>query len=345
MSEPSPTPVRRRGRLLRFGGALVVLLAVAGYLGVQYLTGGVGAPRCKVVSGNGDGASYEFTPEQAVNAATISAIGTSRGMPERAVAIALATALQESGLRNIQHGDRDSLGLFQQRPSQGWGTEKQIMDPTYAAGVFYEHLAKVPGYSRLPLTVAAQRVQHSGFPQAYAKHEPDATLLAAALTGRAAATLTCQGRPAATPAGGPAPVRAALARDFGRDVLQEAGATVAAEGSAVTPEPSAPDSPDPSAPASSSAPAASPAATGTADRTVTVPVPEGSGSGSTALRRGWEVAHWAVANSSALHIDRVSYAGREWTAGTAEGSWRTADDKAGSGTKEAAAEVRIVTGQ
>lgn len=315
----------------------MVLLAVAGYLGVQYLTGGVGAPRCKVVSGNGDGASYEFTPEQAVNAATISAIGTSRGMPERAVAIALATALQESGLRNIQHGDRDSLGLFQQRPSQGWGTEKQIMDPTYAAGVFYEHLAKVPGYSRLPLTVAAQRVQHSGFPQAYAKHEPDATLLAAALTGRAAATLTCQGRPAATPAGGPAPVRAALARDFGRDVLQEAGATVAAEGSAVSPEPSAP--------ASSSAPAASPAATGTADRTVTVPVPEGSGSGSTALRRGWEVAHWAVANSSALHIDRVSYAGREWTAGTAEGSWRTADDKAGSGTKEAAAEVRIVTGQ
>lgn len=119
------------------------------------------------------------------------------------------------------------------------------MDPTYAAGVFYEHLAKVPGYSRLPLTVAAQRVQHSGFPQAYAKHEPDATLLAAALTGRAAATLTCQGRPAATPAGGPAPVRAALARDFGRDVLQEAGATVAAEGSSAS-----------SAPASSASPGA-----------------------------------------------------------------------------------------
>ncbi|MFI0963142.1 heavy metal transporter [Streptomyces sp. NPDC021080] len=343
MSEPSPTPVRRRGRLLRFGGALVVLLAVAGYLGVQYLTGGVGAPRCKVVSGNGDGASYEFTPEQAVNAATISAIGTSRGMPERAVAIALATALQESGLRNIQHGDRDSLGLFQQRPSQGWGTEKQIMDPTYAAGVFYEHLAKVPGYSRLPLTVAAQRVQHSGFPQAYAKHEPDATLLAAALTGRAAATLTCQGRPAATtPAGGPAPVRAALARDFGRDVLQEAGATVAAEGSSVSTAPDASDAPV--SPDSSASPSST-ASTEAADRTVTVPVPEGSATGSEALHRGWELAHWAVANSSALHIDRVSYAGREWTAGTAEGSWRTTEDKNGAGAKEAAAEVRIVTGQ
>ncbi|MGW2782094.1 heavy metal transporter [Streptomyces populi] len=345
MSEPSPTPVRRRGRLLRFGGALVVLLAVAGYLGVQYLTGGVGAPRCKVVSGNGDGASYEFTPEQAVNAATISAIGTSRGMPERAVAIALATALQESGLRNIRHGDRDSLGLFQQRPSQGWGTEKQIMDPTYSAGIFYEHLAKVPGYSRLPLTVAAQRVQHSGFPQAYAKHEPDATLLAAALTGRAAATLTCQGRPAATPAGGPAPVRAALARDFGRDVFEEAGATVAAEGSSVSPTPAASDSPVPSASSAAPAPSAPPASAGTADRTVTVPVPEESGTGAGALRRGWELAHWAVANSSTLHIDRVSYAGREWTAGTSEGSWRTTDDKNGPGAEEAAAEVRIVTGQ
>ncbi|MFE4699521.1 heavy metal transporter [Streptomyces sp. NPDC056738] len=351
MSEPSPTPVRRRRRrLLRYGGALVVLLAVAGYLGVQYLTGGVGAPRCKVVSANGDGASYEFTPEQAVNAATISAIGTSRGMPERAVAIALATALQESGLRNIRHGDRDSLGLFQQRPSQGWGTEKQIMDPTYAAGIFYEHLAKVPGYSRLPLTVAAQRVQHSGFPQAYAKHEPDATLLAAALTGRAAATLTCQGRPAATtPAGGPEPVRAALARDFGRDVFQEAGATVDAAGSSAAPAPAASrsavasDSPVSTASAASASPA--PVATKTADRTVTVPVREGSGSGTTALRRGWEVAHWAVANSSALHIDRVSYAGREWTAGTAEGSWRAADDKSGAEAEDAAAEVRIVTGQ
>jgi hypothetical protein len=78
---------------------------------------------------------------------------------------------------------------------------------------------------------------------------------------------------------------------------------------------------------------------------VTVPVREGSAAGSGTLRRGWELAHWAVANSSALHIDRVSYAGREWTAGTSEGSWRTADDKSGPGPGEASAEVRIVTGQ
>src|SRR5690606_30440208 len=198
VSEPPLPSRKRRGRLFRFGAAFVVLLAVAGYLVVQYITGGTGAPGCKVVSAEGDGATYEFTPEQAVNAATITAVGTSRELPERAVTIALATALQESALRNIDYGDRDSLGLFQQRPSQGWGTPEEIMDPAYAAGKFYDHLVKVPGYTRLPLTVAAQKVQRSGYPQAYAKHEPDAALLAAALTGRSGATLTCEGRPAAT---------------------------------------------------------------------------------------------------------------------------------------------------
>lgn len=313
----------------------MVLLAVAGYLAVQYLTGGTGGPGCKVVSADDDGVGYEFTPEQAVNAATIAAVGTGRGMPERAVTIALATALQESGLRNIEHGDRDSLGLFQQRPSQGWGTPKQIMEPTYAAGVFYEHLAKVPGYTRLPLTVAAQRVQRSGFPQAYAKHEPDATLLAAALTGRAAATLTCQGRPSATRASGPDAVRAALVRDFGREVLQEAGAEVGGSGNSST-RPTPTSSPSPGG------------ASGTDDRTVTLPVRDTGtgavGGGRGAVQRGWQLAHWAVANASALHIERVSYAGREWTAGVTDGRWRTTDAKNADGTAGQGSEaVRITT--
>ncbi|MHA5053968.1 heavy metal transporter [Streptomyces sp. SD15] len=335
MSEPSPTPPVRRGRLLRSGAAVVVLLALAGYLAVQYLTGGNGEPLCTVVSGKDDSTSYEFTPEQAENAAAISAVGTSRGLPERAVTIALATALQESTLRNIQHGDRDSLGLFQQRPSQGWGTTKQIMDPIYAAGEFYDHLVKVPGYTRLPLTVAAQRVQRSGYPQAYAKHEPDATLLAAALTGRAAATLTCEGHAEAIVAGSPDSVRTALVRDFGRDVLQETAADVSAAGSAASPT-------------ASPTPSPSPSPTG-AGRTVTVPVLVPVGEETTAeagvRQRGWELAHWAVANSSALHIERVSYAGREWTAGRRDGEWRTSDDTDGSAAKESAAAVRIVTAQ
>ncbi len=178
----------RRRRILRYGAALAVLAALGGYLAVQYDSSGTKSPpRCVVEAKDGDdgGAQrYEMSLAQAVNAATISAVGTTRGMPERAVTIALATALQESTLRNIDYGDRDSVGLFQQRPSQGWGSVEQIMDPVYSSGKFYEGLAEVPGYSRLPLTEAAQRVQRSGFPQAYAKHEPDAALLAAALTGR-----------------------------------------------------------------------------------------------------------------------------------------------------------------
>ncbi|WP_078957828.1 heavy metal transporter [Streptomyces glaucescens] len=323
MPEPSPSP-KRHGRLLRSGAALVVLLAVAGYLAVQYVTGGAGGPGCTVVSGKGDGATYEFSPEQAVNAATITAVGTARGLPERAVTIALATALQESALRNIDHGDRDSLGLFQQRPSQGWGTEKQIMDPIYSAGMFYDHLVEVPGYTRLPLTVAAQRVQRSGFPQAYAKHEPDATLLAAALTGRAGATLTCEGRPDATRVSGPDGVRSALVRDFGRDAMEAAGAEV---GAGASPRPAA--------------------GAGADGRTVTVPVARqpGAGDGRAARERGWQLAHWAVANASALHIERVSYAGREWVAGTTEGRWRTTDAAADAKGGEGVGAVRIVTAQ
>ncbi|WP_327401487.1 heavy metal transporter [Streptomyces sp. NBC_01288] len=320
----SPTPKkRRRGRLFRFSSALVVLLAVAGYLVVQYVTGGRGGPGCKVVSGKDDGQAYEFSQEQTMNAATIAAVGTGRGMPERAVTIALATALQESQLVNIQHGDLDSLGLFQQRPSQGWGTKKEILDPTYAAGVFYEHLSKVDDYQQLPLTVAAQRVQRSGYPEAYAKHEPEATLLSAALTGQAAATLTCQGLPDTTQtAVGPDAVRAALVRDFGRTVLKETGAEVTGSGSGSkgTSKAKAKSTPSPSA-----------SATG-GSSTVTLPVRSGS------TKTGWQLAHWAVANSSELHIERVSYAGREWAAGSADDPWHSTAAKASGG-------VRIVTSQ
>lgn len=312
----------------------MVLLAVAGYLAVQYVTGGTGDPACEVVSADGHGAAYEFTPEQAVNAATITAVGTARGLPERAVAIALATSLQESGLRNITHGDRDSLGLFQQRPSQGWGTAKEIMDPTYAAGEFYDHLVKVSGYQHLALTEAAQRVQRSGYPEAYAKHEQDAVLLAAALTGRAAATLTCEGRPETAPAGGTDAVRAALVRDFGRNALAVAVAEVGRKTAATpTPVPS---------------PAASPAHTGTTaidQRTVTLPVRPDTdrAAGTTVRERGWQLAHWAVANASALHIQNVSYAGRRWTAGNTDSEWRPVGTAKGSGGATDA--VRIVTTQ
>jgi hypothetical protein len=124
---------------------------------------------------------FTLTVEQWANARTIAQVAHDRGLPDRAVVIALATAMQESRLRNLDYGDRDSLGLFQQRPSQGWGTAAQVQNPVYAAGRFYDHLVTVPGWETMRLTVASQLVQRSGFPEAYQQHESAARELAAAL--------------------------------------------------------------------------------------------------------------------------------------------------------------------
>ncbi|TDE08794.1 hypothetical protein E1269_16260 [Jiangella asiatica] len=142
-----------------------------------------------------DGRTVTLTPEQARQAATIAAVAEKRGLPARAVTIALATAYQESDIYNLSYGDRDSLGLFQQRPSQGWGTAEQIRDPVYAAGAFYDALEQIPDYRDLEITVAAQEVQRSAFPDAYADHEDDARVLASALTGHSEAAFACQFSP------------------------------------------------------------------------------------------------------------------------------------------------------
>lgn len=127
--------------------------------------------------------------EQIANAETIQATGVAMKVPKRGQIVALATALQESGLRNLNHGDRDSLGLFQQRPSQGWGSAYQVRDPVHASTKFYEGLLKVPGWQSMTVTQAAQAVQKSGFPDAYAKWEP----LAAALQKTLAKSLSQDG--------------------------------------------------------------------------------------------------------------------------------------------------------
>ncbi|GAA0547549.1 hypothetical protein GCM10010172_31680 [Paractinoplanes ferrugineus] len=131
----------------------------------------------------------QWDAEQLANARTIVNVGTDRRIPARGQIIALATAMQESGLHNLAGGDRDSVGLFQQRPSQGWGTPAQIADPVYAAGKFYDKLATIRGWQTMPLTEAAQAVQGSSLPNAYAKWEDDATALGQQLgagTGNAA---------------------------------------------------------------------------------------------------------------------------------------------------------------
>lgn len=140
------------------------------------------APPESAVSNCAAGAAAGLGPDQLANAATIVAVGREMGVSDRGLVVGVATAMQESTLRNLDHGDRDSLGLFQQRPSQGWGTPAQVTDPRYAARKFYDGLLKIPGWDRMPVTVAAQAVQRSGFPSAYAKWENAAAQVVAATT-------------------------------------------------------------------------------------------------------------------------------------------------------------------
>jgi hypothetical protein len=163
-------------------------------LGVVALVRSIEGPEPLVLTGTCTvaGTGLALTAEQAASAATIAAVGRARALPERAVVIALATAQQESTMRNLDHGDRDSLGLFQQRPSQGWGTPEQVRDPVYSAGRFYDGLVRVRNWESLRLTDAAQRVQRSGFPEAYQKHEPLAQQLTAAFSAPEPGRLTCR---------------------------------------------------------------------------------------------------------------------------------------------------------
>ncbi|MBJ7000116.1 C40 family peptidase [Streptomyces sp. CRPSP2-6A1] len=119
--------------------------------------------------------------EQIPNAEKIQSTGIAMKVPARGQIVALATALQESGLRNLDYGDRDSLGLFQQRPSQGWGTPTEVRDPVHASTKFYEGLLKVKGWQSMTITQAAQAVQKSGYRDAYAKWEPLATAIQKAI--------------------------------------------------------------------------------------------------------------------------------------------------------------------
>lgn len=123
----------------------------------------------------------DLPAEQVPNAQTIVASGLSLDVPKKGQIIALATAMQESRLRNLNYGDRDSLGLFQQRPSQGWGTAQQIRDPVYASEQFYKHLLKVDGWQQMTVAQAAQAVQKSGLPDAYARWKDLATALQEAI--------------------------------------------------------------------------------------------------------------------------------------------------------------------
>ncbi len=228
------------------------------------------------------GTTVELTPEQMGNAATIAGIAQRRGLPARAATIGIATAMQESKLVNVTHGDRDSLGLFQQRPSQGWGTAEQVQDPVYATNAFYDVLVKVHGYRSLPITKAAQKVQRSAFPEAYAQHEPQARVLASALSGYSPAALTCSlvDHP---PAGsrGLRGLRSALAKE---QTATTQSPTTAGVGLRLTPTPRS----------------------GTSD----------------AAAPTWSLSQWAVGRADRLGIARVYADGRMWRRAAPGDGWR-----------------------
>jgi hypothetical protein len=225
VSERSRRPPRVRTAILSI--VTVVALGAAGvaiYAGFQR----AGKNACTV---DGSHASYTLEPDQATNATTITAVGKRMNLPDHAITIGLAAALQESNLHNLAHGDRDSLGLFQQRPSQGWGTAEQVMDPAYAAEAFFTHLAQVNGWESLPVTTAAQEVQRSGAPDAYAQWEAEARALAIATTGESPAAFTCRAaapKPGSVDPGLQATMTAELGPfDFAAEVPVARGWTVA----------------------------------------------------------------------------------------------------------------------
>ena len=179
----------------------IAIAALAALVAVPIFIAGAGQAVVSTVFGNSSGVNClpdaadsstnvaGYGPDQLANAATIVAVGKQMNVPEQGWVVAVAAAMQESRLRNLNHGDRDSLGLFQQRPSQGWGTPDQLMNPTYAATQFYQHLLAVPAWQQMSPNSAAQTVQRSGTPDAYAQHQQAASQVVAAVHSAACTTI------------------------------------------------------------------------------------------------------------------------------------------------------------
>lgn len=223
---PSTLPRARRPRRGPLT-AILVLALVAGvvWFAASALIRGAAKPVCTIRAA---GMTETFTPEQTANAALITAIAVRRDLPARAATIAITTAYQESKIRNLRYGDRDSLGLFQQRPSQGWGTAEQVQDPVFSTNAFYDALVRIKDYETADITTIAQKVQRSAYPEAYRDHEGQGRVLASALSGWSPAGLTCE-LPAATRHAKPSVVAGDLAEQVGLKATTTAdGLTVAA---------------------------------------------------------------------------------------------------------------------
>jgi hypothetical protein len=290
-----PPPSRRPRAVPVIGSALVLLLAAIGYVvfgGPKHSVNPPApppAPGCQAGTGN---TAIPLATGQAGIAATIAGIAVRHRLPPRALTIALAAALQESELENLDYGDRDSVGVFQQRPSQGWGTTAELEDPVYATTKFFAALVKVPGYATMRVDKAAQDVQHSADGYAYQQWVGIATLLAGYFTGTSPAGVSCW----YTPAG-----RADLAGAL-KQLTQTFG------------------------PAGQDAVLAGMTTRVTTDRsakkkrtTAVVHVQRGG---------AWTVAGWLVAHAQQYGISQIRYAGYVWNAANGSMGWQRASRSA-----------------
>jgi hypothetical protein len=178
----------RRRRVSGVSLAIALLVVLGLYLAFQRVAPLLRGSDCEAT---GVGQVITLAPSQAGIAATIAGVAQREALPSRAVTVAYAAALQESKLQNLTYGDRDSVGIFQQRPSQGWGKPSQLENPVYATSKFFGALTKVPGYQRLPVYQAAQAVQRSADGTAYQKFESLAAHMTRAFTGQVPHAVSC----------------------------------------------------------------------------------------------------------------------------------------------------------
>jgi len=208
-----PSKPRSPGRRRKRRAAVITVVALVLAAGVYVAVHGFAPVIGPVLRGAGcsAGAKHQsvlLDTQQASIAATIAGVAHQQSMPHVAVTIAYATAMQESKLHNLHYGDMDSVGVFQQRPSQGWGPRKELEDPVYATTRFFRALDSIHGYQSMPVYQAAQDVQHSADGSAYIQYEKMATAMTAAFTGQHGHAVYCWSASWSSP---PSPRQADLA--------------------------------------------------------------------------------------------------------------------------------------
>ncbi|MGH3194408.1 MAG: hypothetical protein ACRDOH_08360 [Streptosporangiaceae bacterium] len=261
----------------------MLVLVVAGYAiytSFRHVTAALPPPGCQAGAG---GQAITLDTDQAAIAATIAGVAARDRLPRQAVTIAYAAALQESKLQNLDYGDRDSVGIFQQRPSEGWGPAAELEDPVYATTKFFAALTQVPGYAKMAVYQAAQAVQHSADGSAYAQWSELAGQLSGYFTGQSPHGVSCWYTPA-----GQADLAGAMrrmAQAFGPPGRKAVVVAISVDRSAQKNKGSA----------------------------AVLHVRRDA---------AWTVAGWLVAHAQAYGLSEVRYAGYEWKAANGSMGWQ-----------------------